>query len=123
MLQMIRVLLVLGLIAGSVFNAAPAASASSSGCDGFNGHWLTSWPGGTVKMQIAGTKGLYEYKGGILTGSLSGREFSGTYAENDGGTGTFTFKLDPGSNSFSGWYASAAHPDRHSVWTGVCTGP
>ena len=116
-------LLFAALLAGGAAASAPAAAQSTNGCQGFSGHWLTTWPGGTTKMHIVGNKALYSYHGGILTGHVEGGVYSGTYAQSDGNTGTFRFVLSEGGNHFSGWYSPQSSPDQRVTWTGVCEGP
>ncbi|HVA34069.1 MAG TPA: hypothetical protein VNG31_07955 [Candidatus Baltobacteraceae bacterium] len=120
----------LSTIAISVFAAAaillstPHASAavSSAGCRGFIGHWLGTWAGGTTNMVLARQKGSYDYRGGTLTGKWGNGVFSGSYAQNDGSTGTFRFVLSNDGNSFHGWYATSAYPGKHLYWNGICQG-
>jgi len=113
------------LALGAFALPSPAAANSSSGCSGFDGRWQTTWAGGMVtKMRITGTQGTYSFKGGTLSGRRSAGVFFGTYYQNDGGgSGHFHFWLSNSGNSFSGWYATAAHPDTHIAWKGACLGP
>ena len=114
-----------GVAAFALALAFPVSSSaqSSAGCYGFTGRWATTWPGGTTKMRIEGSKGVYFYHGGTLTGHIANGVYWGTYAQSDGNTGTFKFTLSDDGNSFHGWFASSAAPDQHNYWRGICTGP
>lgn len=120
----LRALLLAGLVASVLLGTGVPATAdpSSAGCNGFTGRWVTTWPGGTATLRITGTTGSYDYNGGTITGRLDDNVLTGSYAENNDATGTFWFRLLPDGNSFKGWYATAAAPDRHLYWRGICLG-
>lgn len=101
----------------------PVRADSTAGCNGFNGSWMTTWSGGTVKMVIVKGRGAYTYLGGTLTGTIASGVFSGSYSQNNGASGTFAFKLSDDGNLFDGWYASSSTPSQRSSWKGICTGP
>lgn len=121
-MRFIALALVLTAFAFGLF-ASPAAAQSSAGCRGFSGHWLTTWPGGTTKLHVVGTKGVFDYQGGILTGHIADGVFAGTYSEDNGSTGVFHFELGADGNSFKGWYAPSSDPSKHAHWNGICSGP
>jgi hypothetical protein len=118
-----NVLVLAALVAPVFLPTALRAAPSTAGCDGFTGRWITTWQGGTATLRVAGTKGTYDFKGGTVTGRLAdGNVFTGSYAENDGTSGTFRFTLLPDGNSFKGWYAQSTDPDRQYYWRGICIG-
>jgi hypothetical protein len=100
-----------------------AQATSSAGCNGFDGLWLTKWPGSTTRVRISGAHGNYDYLNGKLRGSFSGSAFYGTYREENGDAGHFRFVLSSDGNSFSGWYSTSANPDQRVSWSGICAGP
>ena len=121
-----RTLSVFGLalaVAVLVAVPGPVRADSSAGCSGFNGAWTTTWSGGTVKMVIVKGRAAYAYHDGTLSGKIANGVFSGSYAESDGATGTFAFKLSDDGNSFDGWYAPSGAPSQRASWKGICIGP
>ena len=119
------------LAIGSLALLAPAAAPKKSPFDGtWDTDWLRHWENSHANAPVyivsepygAGeVDGLVEVTGwdGLMSGTVVGRVYSGSWHNLDGVNGKFELTLGD-THHFHGWYnISTQPPDKHYDWNGT----
>ncbi len=97
--------------------------------EGFTGEWDSTF--GILRIVASGNRvqGAYEFCAGMVSGTINGELLEGTWEEDTSACedpesaarvvadGTFSFTLDPGGDTFTGYYETTGSPERNE-WTG-----
>lgn len=116
-----------GTITATTATTAPATA------EGFAGEWDSTF--GVMLLEVSGAQveGTYEFCAGTLSGTFSGAVLEGTWTEDTSACqdpvsaarlvadGTFSFTLDPGSETFTGSYLTTGFPEVNE-WNGTRIG-
>lgn len=97
--------------------ARPAAA--QAGCN-WSGTWNTDF--NKMQLQQSGTSvtGTYEWDGGrLLNANVQGDILQGNWVENDGGRGSFAFRIYDGCTKFTGQWNYDQSPNSLSPWNGT----
>ncbi len=117
---------------GTTTTATTATTAPAT-AEGFAGEWDSTF--GVLLLEVSGAQveGTYEFCAGTLSGTLSGAVLEGTWTEDTSACqdpvsaarpvadGTFSFTLDPGSETFTGSYLTTGFPEVNE-WNGTRIG-
>lgn len=107
-----------------------AGDAGPSPARDFAGEWSTTF--GILRLKASGNhvRGPYEFCDGTLSGTVRGKRLEGTWEEDTSACedsvsasrtvaeGTFSFKLDPEGEAFTGWYKTKGSPEPNE-WDGT----
>lgn len=96
---------------------SPSPPAATSPCAGFTGRWSTEWG----EMRLTNGSGTYDWRGGTVSGSVSGNVLEGSWSQTDGQHGKMRFELDPATGNFNGTWTNEAFAGGGG-WTGSCRG-
>jgi hypothetical protein len=107
------------LLTGIVFLTASWAFAEDKSAEPFTGSWQTNIVDLHLTQSGKTVTGTYDYKGGSLTGSVTGNRLDYSWTQTDGKTGTGYFIVSDNGSSIDGCYGYGEDNKNGGHWTGT----